>query len=108
MEKSTWSYPVYVVSEFQRPATCDEGGDCNPAENPAHHVLIDLGPEARQAIAAVARNLEECHGENMHREGITTKPLAWNMARHRKEEPNCDYCRSIKRVAALLDSAREV
>ncbi len=50
--------PIYCVSEFQRPATCDEGEDCNPAENPAHHVLIDLTPEARAVLIRAYKLLQ--------------------------------------------------
>lgn len=50
MKKPKAPFPIYSVSEFQRSPTCEHGAGCNPAESPAHHVLIDLTPEARAPI----------------------------------------------------------
>ncbi len=64
MAKKKAPFPIYCVSEFQRAATCDEGADCNPAENPAHHVLIDLTPEARAVVRAALGALQEARSWN--------------------------------------------
>lgn len=90
-------FPVYEVREFQRPATCEHGADCNPAENPAHHVLIDLSDEARAIIRNLADYLEEAHD-------------AEKRARHYGDPggaSTCSYCKAVKAGRALLNHARE-
>ncbi len=74
MKKKKVPFPIYCVSEFQRAATCDEGADCNPAENPAHHVLIDLSPEARKILTDAGEYLAA--EKNQHAQRIARKLAA--------------------------------
>lgn len=90
-------FPIYCVSEFQRPANCDEGENCNPAEYPSHHVLINLSSEAREVIETIAECLEETHADEV-------------AARHHGDKggaSTCSYCKAIKNARLLLKYAEE-
>lgn len=97
MAKRKAPFPIYCVSEFQHVPKCDEGKDCNPAENPAHHVDIDLSPGARDVI----QRLIECLGER-HADEVA--------ARHHGDlggARTCSYCQAIKDGLTLLKFADE-
>ena len=97
-KKKAAPFPIYCVSEFQGPATCDEGKDCNPAENPAHHVRIDLTGEARAIIEELITGLGERHIDEIE-------------ARHHGDPGGasmCSYCKAIKGGQTLLKYAKEV
>lgn len=105
-----YPHPVYVVEQFTRTPKCDEGKDCNPAENPSHHIKLDLSPEARNTINTASEFLQEAHdGAMMCEYTVETRGTSWEgMKRwHRKTEPNCSYCRAITETAALLAAAKE-
>lgn len=97
MSKVKSLFPLYVVREFQRPANCEEGADCNPAENPAHHVLVDLSDEARAIIQNLIKYLGDAHGAKVK-------------ARHYGDPAAaraCSYCNAVKAGRDLLKFARE-
>lgn len=90
-------FPIYIVEDFQGPSTCDQGADCNPAENPSHHVRIDLTPEARAVIEELITGLGERHIDEIE-------------ARHHGDPggaSTCSYCKAIKGGRALLKFAGE-
>lgn len=109
MKKQKPPFPIYDVSEFQRSPTCDRGIDCSPAENPAHHVLIDLTSEARGVIEHLIFSLRETHEEHMILEYNQSLGLCGSRAlkNHRKDEPKCSYCVAIRDGNALLKFAKE-
>lgn len=68
-----------------------------------------LTPEARATITTLADCLAEVHQENYEREasfegvGARLNPEKW----HRRESPDCSYCRAIEETRALLRAAKE-
>jgi len=81
--------PAYIdVREWEHEPTCETPDDCNPAEYPAHHVRVYIGSAILDPFYKLMQNLAELHDENMEREGGMTK--------HRREEPKCEYCATIK------------
>lgn len=100
-------FPIYSVSEFEGPATCEDGPDCDPAENPSHHVRIDLTDEARAIVEHLIFCMVEAHESATSDNYGDGTLLDRDMRAHRREEPECSYCRAIKDARALLKYAKE-
>lgn len=65
-------------------ASCGQK-DCDQVE---HQNRVYIGPDILDPFYKLMQNLAEVHDENMEHEGGMTK--------HRREEPKCEYCATIK------------
>ena len=77
--------PAYISVE---PIKKDRTDGANIAEEPNLFVDVQIGPAILDPFYKLMQNLAELHDENMEREGGMTK--------HRREEPKCEYCATIK------------
>lgn len=80
--------PTYIEVEETPRAHCKNAGYCHRDENPSHFVSVKIGPAVLDPFYKLMQNLAEIHDENMEREG--------GMTQHRREEPKCEYCATIK------------
>jgi hypothetical protein len=94
-KKKVSPFPIYSVTEPDHEKVCGQG--CDPAEDPAHFINIDLTDEARKVITDLIENLEEVHAPEIE-------------ARHHGDVGGaslCSYCQSINQGRALLAHAKE-
>lgn len=112
MKKQKPPFPIYDVEQREFPS-CGRGEECDPHENPAHHVAVDLTSEARGVIEHLIFSLCEAHDENMIAEfEANMDTRAADIARvekwHKKDDPTCSYCVAVRDGNALLKFAQEV
>lgn len=79
--------PAYISVSAERkvPSCRAKDGLCDQME---HWVEVEIGPAILDPFYKLMQNLAEIHDENMEHEGGMTK--------HRREEPKCEYCATIK------------
>ncbi len=83
--------PAYIeVREWEHEPTCKTPDDCNPAEYPAHHVRVFIGPAILNPFQAVMNCLIEAHEPEVR-------------AKHHGDGAyRCSYCAAIRNAKKTL------